>query len=523
MSDRRSVLQPLIYGALLSAGVWIGGRFAGAGNFDKVEAVLDIVEKEYVDEVDAARRNKLEEKAVSEMLQELDPHSYYFTADETRRSAEQLQGSFKGIGILYEIVRDTVVVVRVTPGSPSENILKQYDRILRADNISLVKMSNPDSIRKQLRGPGGKEVKLTIRRSGSKNTQVVSVVRGDVPISSVDMAFMPDKETGYIRVARFGSETHDEFLRQANLLHAKGMKKMVVDLRGNSGGYLGTAVKLADEFLGPKKKVTYTLSRGGKRDDYDATSEGGDENTPLAILIDENSASASEIVAGAIQDNDRGIIIGRRSYGKGLVQEEKMLPDSSSFRITVSRYYTPSGRCIQRSYSKGVDAYHEEEEDRYKTGELFHADSIKTGKARKFQTLVKKRTVYDAGGIIPDVFIPLDTTNDSRLINRLYRKNCFTLFIFDATERDHVALQKAGLENFLATYKVSDEAMRSFREMAAKEGVTADDVNWNRSDAAIRMYIKASVARLLWYDEGYARVLAERDVALLQAVEELKK
>lgn len=523
MPDRRSVIQPLIYGALLSAGVWIGGRFAGAGNFDKVEAVLDIVEREYVDEVDAARRNKLEEKAVSEMLQDLDPHSNYFSAEDTRRINEPLQGNFQGIGIEYELIRDTVIVMVVTPGGPSENILQPGDRVVKADNVSLVKINKQDSIRKLLRGPAGKEVKLTIRRSGSKTTSVVSVVRGDVPISSVDVAYMLDKETGYIKLSRFGSESHDEFTRQAESLRGKGMKKLILDLRGNTGGYLGTAVKLADEFLGAKKKITYTLSRGGKRVDYDASAEGREENTPLAVLIDENSASASEIIAGAMQDNDRAVIVGRRSYGKGLVQEEKVLPDSSSFRITVSRYYTPAGRCIQRSYSNGTKAYHEEEDDRYESGELFSADSIKTAGARKFQTLVKKRTVYDAGGIIPDVFVPLDTTNDSRLMNRLYRKNCFSLFVFDETERNRAAWLKAGVSDFMNTYKVTDASLEAFRKLAAAEGITDDDTSWARSADGIRMYLKAAVARILWSDEGYSRVTGERDKVMQQAIAELKK
>lgn len=526
--QRNAIYLPLIFGTLLGAGIWIGSHFnsnSSTGSryngYDKIDAVLGIVEKTYVDTVD---HEALVEETIADMLQSLDPHSDYFSAEDARAMDEPLQGNFQGIGIEYNLIRDTVAVLAVIHGGPSENILRPGDRLIKADNQSLIGKLEEKDIKGKLRGPAGTKVSILIRRPGEAKPLTVAVTRGSVPIYSIDVAYMLDATTGYIKLSRFASTSHDEFVDKMNILRKQGMKKLVLDLRGNGGGYLETAVDLADEFLKQGQKIVYTEGRASKRKDYDASNAGSEELTPLALLIDEYSASASEIIAGAIQDNDRGTLIGRRSFGKGLVQHEEVLSDSSAFRITIARYYTPTGRCIQKPYDKGLENYRAEENNRYRNGELFHADSIHFSTKQKYYTLNKRRLVYGGGAIMPDVFVPLDTAGLTTTLYRdLYSKNVVSLYAFDYVDKNRKALKEAGLKKFLDTFTISDKDYDAFIAFAVAQGVRSTPAQAALSGPAIRLALKAAIARVIWNDDGYYPVINSRDETISKAIEALNK
>ncbi|MGL5890500.1 MAG: S41 family peptidase, partial [Bacteroidia bacterium] len=357
---RSTILLPLICGVMLAAGLLIGAKLgSGSGGsssgspLNKLRAVLDFVDAHYVDTIDA---NALTDRTVEALLEQLDPHSGYSTADERKAMNEPLEGKFEGIGIEYNILRDSLTVIAVVPGGPSEKAgLQSGDRLVRAAGNLLTGKAGiaEDNIRRQLRGAAGTSVKIEVYRRGSPGLLAVNVTRGSIPIRSVDAVYMLNAQTGYIRLVRFADKSREELVNAAKQLQQKGMKSLVLDLRGNGGGYLHAAVEICDEFLSDGKMIVYTQGRTEGRVDYKATSAGQFEKLPLAILIDQNSASASEVLAGAIQDNDRGIVVGRRSFGKGLVQQEQTLVDGSGFRLTIARYYTPTGRCIQKPYTPG--------------------------------------------------------------------------------------------------------------------------------------------------------------------------
>jgi len=527
MNSKLSIYFPFLAGFLLAAGIWIGSRFAGGPTgdgsyyaYDKINAVLGIVENRYVDSVD---RERLVEETIGHLLQSLDPHSDYFPAEQAQAMNEALQGNFEGIGIEYNMVRDTVTVVNVIRGGPSEKVLMPGDRLVKADGKSLVDKRDEKDIKGLLRGPADTKVLVTVVRRGERKTLDVPITRGSVPIYSIDAAHMLDEKTGYILLSRFASDSHEEFEEQMALLRTKGMKRLVLDLRGNGGGYLETAVKLADEFLPAGRKIVYTEGRASKRRDYDATSEGDAEQLSLAVLIDEYSASASEIIAGAMQDNDRGLIVGRRSFGKGLVQREEMLRDSSAFRITIARYYTPAGRCIQKPYDKGLRAYYNEENERLNRGELFHADSIHFSDSLKFRTLVKKRTVYGGGGIMPDLFVPLDTSRRAQLLEELLEKNVFTHYAFDYADVNRSSWKKAGEEKFYGSFSVSKTQLDDFIAFAQKSGVRIAPELWLRHEGTVRLYLKAYIARVLWSENAFYKVLNSEDPVVRKALEALKE
>ncbi|TND10334.1 MAG: carboxyl-terminal processing protease [Bacteroidetes bacterium] len=520
---RSTIYLPLILGAVLSAGIWIGNRFSGnmTGNsgysgYDKINAVIGIIEDRYVDSVD---REKLVEETIAGLLQSLDPHSDYFTADEIREMNEPLQGNFEGIGIEYNLIHDTVTVMSVVPGGPSEKILLPGDRLVKADGVPIIGEVEEKFVRSKLRGPADTKVKVTFRRPGEEKLLEKEITRGRVPINSIDVAYMIDASTAYVKLTRFAEKSHADFVKALDSLKKIGMKKLVLDLRGNGGGYLQTAVAIADEFLPAGQKIVYTEGRKTKREDHNASSKGSYENLPLALLIDEGSASASEIIAGAIQDNDRGTIFGRRSFGKGLVQEEKLLSDSSGFRITISRYYTPSGRSIQKPYNKGNKAYYAEDNQRYSKGELLHADSIHFADSLKYKTIFKKRTVYGGGGIMPDIFVPLDTAGQTSLITKLLDKNAFNIYALDYATSNRKVLHAQGTSSFRREFAVSKAMLDAFVKLASAEGVVMNPVQLTRSEKLIRMYIKAAIARVAWDNDGFYPVLNDDDIAVKRAVE----
>lgn len=415
------VYLPIIFALVLVLGIFIGTTFlsggqkmvmgGNTGKFSKLQDVLQYINQEYVDTVND---DDLVERSIVSLLENLDPHSSYISAEELQANNEPLQGNFEGIGVEFNIVDDTVRVVAAIPGGPAEGVgVQAGDKIVMVDGktIAGIKIANK-GVMERLKGKGGTKVKISVKRNGRKGLIDFTITRGTIPIYSLDASYMLTANLGYIKISRFAATTYDEFMQALDKLQKQGMTKLVVDLRGNGGGFLNTAVDIADEFLPEGKSIVYTQGKARPRKDFYATKRGSFENGELFILIDDGSASASEILAGAVQDNDRGTLIGRRSFGKGLVQEQSEFTDGSAIRLTIARYYTPTGRCIQKSYKHGVDDYYNEELSRYESGELESADSIKVADSLKYKTPGGK-IVYGGGGIIPDEFVPLDTANRS--------------------------------------------------------------------------------------------------------------
>ncbi len=414
--NTKSRLVPLLLAVAVIIGILIGTFYAShfSGNrlniintgSNKLNYLLQIIDNNYVDTVNV---NDLVENAMPALLSELDPHSSYIPASEAEETTEELRGSFSGIGVRFTVQKDTVNVMNVIKGGPSEKVgVLAGDRIVAADDSSLIGMENRE-IMKRLRGSKNSKVKLTIHRHGHKEPLSITVVRGDVPVESVDSYFMLNEHTGYISIESFGENTYPEMLLALARLNMSGMKDLIIDLRGNRGGYMQTAIMMVNEFLPAGKLVVYTEGRHSEREEYRTDGRGTFQQLPLIVLMDEGSASASEIFAGAIQDNDRGTIIGRRSFGKGLVQQPIEFKDGSVVRLTIARYYTPSGRCIQKPYEKGHgEEYENDLIMRYERGEFFSADSIHQ-EGPEYKTSIG-RTVYGGGGIMPDIFVPEDTT-----------------------------------------------------------------------------------------------------------------
>lgn len=529
--NRRPWLNPIIYSCLLIAGVIIGslifrerkavnftaGPHASAG---KIDNVLDFIEQNYVDTIN---RNKLEEKTLISMLNQLDPHSEYIPAAELQQVNEPLQGNFDGIGVEFNIVNDTIRVVHPIQGGPSEKVgVLAGDRIVKVDGkvVSGVKVTNK-KVFDALRGKKGTKVIVSVRRDGVKELIDFTITRGEIPIYSIDVSFMADKEVGYIKISRFAAATYDEFRKAFNKLSKAGMKKLIVDLRGNGGGYLNAAVDICDEFLAKGMKIVYTKGKASPQKNYFATEKGGFENAPLVVLIDEGSASASEIVSGALQDNDRATIIGRRSFGKGLVQEQIEIPDGSAIRLTTARYYTPSGRCIQKSYSQGLEAYYSEEYDRYEKGEMLSADSIHFADSLKYKT-VSGKTVYGGGGIMPDIFVPIDTTFRSSYLNKVSYKGVVSDFAFNYTDRHRSELQKYGnASNFAKNYVPPAGLLEEFAAYAQKQGIEKNDAQLKRSAAYLLNQLKALIGRNLYDNEAYFPVILSKDKVFEAALKKL--
>jgi len=489
---------------------------------DKISSIIDYVQDQYVDTVN---REKLVDKTISDMLQELDPHSAYMTAEERKRMNEPLEGNFEGIGVEFNILSDTIRIMNVIVGGPSENAgLHTGDRIVNVDDKPFTgKKINSSLVMKTLRGKGGTLVKLDLKRPGTTKLVSVQITRGTVPIYSIDAAYMLSPDAGYIKLSRFAATSYDEYIQAANKLKEKGMKKLILDLRGNGGGYLNIAVSLADEFLSKGKMIVYTKGRsvrhGGEK--FIATGSGGFEDNALVLLIDENSASASEIIAGAIQDNDRGLLIGRRSFGKGLVQQERELPDGSAFRLTIARYYTPSGRCIQRPYDKGSEEYYQEESDRFKNGELESPDSIKFSETQKFRT-PKGKVVYGGGGIMPDIFVPLDTAERNHQVNDLIFHGLVKDFVLEYTDSRTEALRKEGFETFRRSFDAAT-LIPQLLAYAEKKGHPQGKNLSGGSKEFLTNYLQATIARVVWNEEDFYVIFNSKDKTLEKALETLEK
>ncbi|MCX6268539.1 MAG: S41 family peptidase [Bacteroidetes bacterium] len=485
----------------------------------KYNAAMQLINYAYVDTINEGR---LVEKAIVETLKELDPHSVYISKKDVQRANEPLEGNFDGIGVQFEILKDTISVVHAIPGGPSERLgIMSGDKIVKIDGELVVgKKITTQFVLDHLRGKRGTKVNVSIFRKGKKDLLDFTITRDKIPINSIDAAYMIKPGIGYINLNKFAQTSMQEFTESVQLLNSQGMKSMILDLRNNSGGYMGTAIELSDEFLLPGKLIVYTQGRHAQREDFYSSAKGLCESGKLVIMINENSASASEIVSGAIQDWDRGIIVGRRSFGKGLVQRPFQLPDSSQIRLTTARYYNPSGKCIQKSYAGGIDKYYEDFSIRMKHGELIHPDSIKFPDSLKFYTS-KKRVVYGGGGIMPDVFIPWDSTPISDYYLDLRRKNVINSYVSDFVDKSRKSLKTNYPEFSLydKNFQIDDAFMADFFTYAEKEGVKKDEKGYAASEKLIKSQLKGMVAQKLWDMTELYTIINQYDEEVLKAIE----
>lgn len=509
--------------ALLLAVLAFAPAAAQRGDMDarKLQLALYAITNLYVDSTD---EGKLVEDAIVGMLEKLDPHSNYMDPEETKAMTEPLQGNFDGIGIQFNVLTDTLYVIQVIPGGPSEKVgLMAGDRIIFVNDtlIAGVKMKTPD-IMKRLRGPKGTEVRVKVLRNKDPELIEFKIIRGKIPVHSLDAAYMADKQTGYIKLNRFAASSADEFREALEKLRQEGMKQLILDLQGNGGGYLNIAIELADEFLGKDKLIVYTEGSRQSREEAKATWRGGFEEGRLVVLVDESSASASEILSGAVQDWDRGVIVGRRTFGKGLVQKPIPLPDGSMMRLTVSRYYTPTGRCIQKPYENGqLDAYEHDLIDRYNRGELMSADSIHFPDSMKYHTLETKRIVYGGGGIMPDLFIPVDTSRYTDYHRKLVATGLVNRIAMNYLDRNRAQMNKKypQFAQFKQDFVVTEEVMQELLALAEEEKITFEETQYNRSKPLIQLQIKALIARDLYDMAEYFQVINDDNASYQKALE----
>lgn len=513
----------LLLSVLLLCSGYVAAQYTASPSAIKLHMAISAIENLYVDEVDT---KPLVEEALKAMIVKLDPHSAYMTVEEMKDMNEPLQGGFDGIGISFNMLNDTLFVVEVIAGGPSEKVgLLPGDRIITVDGetIAGVKMPNKDVI-KRLKGPKGTQVTIEVKRRNQPKLLTFRIFRDKIPIYSLDAAFMLDNNTGYIKLNRFGATTADEFREAFRTLTKAGMEDLVLDLQSNGGGLMSAAVELANEFLSKGQCIVYTEGTHSPRMQSNARGNGLYEKGRLVVLIDEYSASASEIVAGAIQDWDRGLIIGRRSFGKGLVQRPIPLPDGSSLKLTVSRYFTPSGRFIQKPYEDGEN-YDRDLIDRYNRGEMIHADSIHFPDSLKTQTLIKHRSIYGGGGIMPDIFVPFDTTSITplhRVLSASGILNRFSLEHVDANRKELIKTY-ADPDAFIDEFTVNDELIETLMTYATKDDVSFTQADSLSDKTLLKKQLKAYMARDLWKSADFYRVMWTENEALLKALEFLNE
>lgn len=522
----RYVNVPLLIAFALVLGIFIGSKFASKSTIDldrKINNILGIVADEYVESVNM---DSLVELAIPDIIAQLDPHSVYISAKDYEQANEELNGNFCGIGISFQVMEDTINVIEVIPGGPSEKVgIANGDKIISVDGKNFTgEKINPNLVKEQLRGPKNSVVKLGVKRATSAKTLYFTVTRGDIPIKSVDAAYMIDKNTGYVKVNQFGRNTYDEFVAALSVLKNEGAKRYIVDLRGNGGGYMEIAVAMANEFL-PKDNLIVSTKGRYKKNDTSVYSDGNGsyQDAEIVVLINEFSASASEIFAGAMQDNDRGLVIGARSFGKGLVQREFKLSDNSAIRLTIARYYTPTGRCIQKDYKLGQAAYERELINRFNNGELDYRDSIKVDKSKMYKT-PHGRIVYGGGGIIPDIFVPRDTVGFTSYYYAVVNAGLIQNYVLK-----YVAAHKAKFKN-VKDYKDvirllddNTQLLNDFVNFAAKHDVPARWYYINQSRDLLLNDLKAFVARDLLGQKAFYPIYNRNDKTIEAALKALNK
>ena len=513
---------PILLFFTLALGILLGGilnfpknePFISKNNSkNKLYKIIDFIDNEYVDKIDT---DSIVNLTVNDILAKLDPHSVYIPPSEQTEVAESMKGDFVGIGVNFYMYKDTVAVVKPIPNGPSEKAgIKAGDRILYANDYKLFGRKLPtDSLFAKLKGEEGSEIELTIFRKSDNKKYKIKVRRDVVPIKSIDIAIMLNATTGYIKINRFAETTYDEFKSGLQKLQQLGAKELIVDVRENGGGYMEMAAEIADEFLKDKQLIVFLKNRKGRVDKTFATKKGSFETGKVAVLIDENSASASEILAGAIQDNDRGIIVGRRSFGKGLVQREMNFDDGSAVRLTIARYYTPTGRSIQKPYLKGNDEYFNEFSTRFENGELYEKDSIKIADTLKFKT-PKGKIVYGGGGIVPDVFVPLEGKHgEESLIYVLEQSGIVGHFVFEQLDKNRNAFKGLTFAQFLNKMNTTDVYFNYFQSYLNKNGAT---LNITKNKVLAKRYLTAEFARQLFDEQKYYEIVLKED-AMIKAV-----
>lgn len=523
MSFQKKYL-PLFLGVAIATGVYIGSKlnfndttekiFAKNSKKDKLNRLIDYIDYEYVD---AVNTDSIVDITVNRILENLDPHSVYIPMDRYEDNADDMRGNFVGIGVSFYVYKDTIAVIRAIADGPAAKVgIKAGDRILYADEKKIFGDSiHRDSITKYLKGQINSKVSLKIFRKGEEELLNFKVKRNHVPIISVDASYKLTDEIGYIKVNRFSETTYDEFKESLENLLDNGASKLVLDLRNNPGGYISSAEKIIDEFLEDDKLVLITKNKSGKIDESYATDNGDFEEGTLYILINENSASASEIIAGALQDNDRGTIIGRRSFGKGLVQREMSLGDGSAVRLTIARYYTPTGRSIQRPYGNGNNDYYKEYEKRYYNGELKSADSIKVADSLRYVT-PKGKVVYGGGGIIPDVFISKDTSIENETLEYISRSGFASYFVFEYLEKNRNTFNDFKYQDFVDNYEVDDNLLYEFFDYSRMVDAHIGIEDYKEH---IKNILKANIAQQLFGSNAYEFILNQDDIMLKKVIE----
>jgi carboxyl-terminal processing protease len=527
-NKKLQVWLPLIFSIVLIVGMFLGYKMNSGGTskgFLKIakntslQEALDLIRLKYVDKVSL---DSIQSGAIKEMMNELDPHSVYFPPVELKAANEDLAGNFDGIGVEFNVFNDTVNIVYVVPGGPSDKAgLQIGDKIIKVNDSSLVITDiSTAKIKEYVRGERGSIVGIQILRNGQLKT--VNVTRGSIPVSSVDAAYMMDKTTGYIKLNKFTENSYEEFMAALEGLQKQGLKQLIYDLRGNGGGYMNEAIDMADEFLEGDKLVVYTEGTNSKKREYHCKRPGLFEKGKLAILVDELSASASEVLAGALQDWDRADIIGRRTFGKGLVQEQYQLSDGSAIRLTVARYYTPLNRSIQRSYEKGKKVYMDEIWERFSNGESLYADSNKINNGKEYKT-PSGRIVYGGGGIMPDFFVPIDTATYPAGVNRVFVNGHFNSFVYTYYLKNRSQIdQYSNAAEYIQRFDKLNELWEQFVNYADKQ----DSVNLrsltDKQRGSLQMRLQAYLGRFKWRNSGYYQVLNSDDAAIKKAIERFK-
>ena len=533
MSDKRTRFIPIIIAISVVAGIFIGTFYANRFSqntpelggiqpgTNKLNGLLRIVSDQYVDTVNMA---ELVEEAMPQILNELDPHSSYIPAKDLQAVNDDLAGSFSGIGVQFTIQQDTIHISDVIAGGPSEKVgIMPGDRIVEIDDSAFVgKIVTNNESMKRLKGPKGSEVKIGVFRPGEKEILHFTIIRGDIPNKSIKAAYMIDEKYGYMNIEKFGETTYPEMLIALAQLHQQNCEGLIVDLRGNTGGYMGAAIQMVNEFLPKGRLIVYTEGRKSPRENYPSNGTGSSQQMPIIVLLDEGSASASEIFAGAIQDNDRGTIIGRRSFGKGLVQQPIEFNDGSAIRLTIARYYTPSGRCIQKPYNKGNDAqYNMDLLTRYEHGEFFSKDSIKQDESQIYYTSIG-RPVYGGGGIMPDIFVPQDTTGITSYFTMAANRGLTIQFSFQYTDKNRQTLQKYKTGEELLKYLKTQNILEKFAQFAEGKGLKRRNLLMYKSKELFNRNLYGNIIYNMLNMEEYLKFLNQSDATVLKALEVLK-
>jgi carboxyl-terminal processing protease len=533
-STRQFIYLPLIFSFILIIGILLGSYLKvpvlnknkhilyHEKQDNKINEIIDYINQAYVD---STSYKELEKKAISGMLQSLDPHSEYIPASEYNEMNDQLQGKFEGIGVQFRIEKDTIVIINTISGGPSEKIgIMAGDRIILIDGKKFTgkKITN-EMVMKNLKGQKDSKVKVSVIRRGFHNPIDFTITRGVIPTYSVDAAYIITDHIGYIKLSKFSATTNEEFKKALLSLISQGLQKLILDLRGNGGGYLESAIEVADELLPSKNLIVYTHGRHSPRKEVFTTGNGSFESKPLIILIDDWSASSSEIVTGAIQDNDRGLVIGRRSFGKGLVQEQLKLKDGSAIRLTIARYYTPTGRCIQKPYKNGAEDYYNKFYERFINGELNDSDSIHLNKSLKYKT-PKGKIVYGGGGIMPDIYIPVKKSDFPEFYTKVLNKGLIFQYAFNYVDKNRNELKKFKNElSFEKDFIINDRVLNDFIYYATKNGLKNDSQDNKESYKYLKIQLKANIARNIFNEETYLKLINPIDKTINKALDVLQK